>query len=174
VPGAGNIVSISWPGSPGTLQIDGNTPVGTVYQFGCTIDNGSSCTNETWSFSNVPQFLTAGQNSTGGTLRTNASPIAQGGGSLLVSVTLSAPTVASITWPGSPGTLNIENVTTINTPYQFACTMSDNSSCVSRSWSYSNIPAFLTPSQNSTGLVLTTNQPPPLTIGSGSFQVQAQ
>lgn len=161
--------AVTWPGFPGTLNIQDNVPIGTVYQFACTNADGSGCTNVTWSFTNVPSFLTPGAD---GTLTTNvAPPLPHSSGTGTVTVTTAAPTITTVSWPNSPGTLNIPSDTAQGTTYLFTCTLSDNTPCVGRQWSFSNLPPFLTGNANG---VLTTNTPPPLPSSSGTSQVQPQ
>ena len=176
-PTAPTIVDIQ----PHTASVPASVASGTIVTtYTCVMSDNSTCpppgSGYVWTMSTQPSFLSL--NLTTGVLTTNraltstdACTPAQD--SCTYTVTIGPPPPSQVS-SISPTSLTILDNVALGTAYQFSCTMSDASPCTNKSWSYANIPTFLTPTINSTGVVLTTNVAPPLTHASGTLSVSAQ
>ena len=153
----------------------------TVTTYTCIMNDRSTCpppgSGYVWSMASQPSFLTLNQ--TTGVLSTNRALTSSDSctptqDSCTFPVTIGPPSTAATVIGIAPTSLPISDQAVQGTVFQFYCTMSDNSACTNRTWSYASIPSFLTPTINSTGVVLTTNLPPPLNDSSGTLTVSAQ
>lgn len=168
-------ISASSPCASASCTIYDNVTVGTaITTFVCTMTDGSRCppSGYGWVLTGQPTYVAINQ--TTGVL-TTATPPPLPDETTNFNVDVSPITVVVNVASISPSSFSLPDSSPIGTQVRFTCTMSDGvTPCTGRTWGFSNVPSFLTASQDTNGGILTTSQAPPLPVDSGTLSVTAQ